>query len=104
MWLTHVGTGRRAPIDWWPVPGGNVLIHGETYEVLVGDERTAMDPTAEDPEAQPTLRVNHHMTCTSTRGRQPAVPLTDAEVAAWQAPAPDLDFARRAAGERPDED
>jgi hypothetical protein len=104
MWLRHVGTGKVAPIDWWPVPGGNILIHGETYEVLVGDERTAMDPTAEDPDARPRLRMNHHHPCQSNRGRAPAVQLTDADVAPWQQVAPDLDFARRAAGERPDED
>lgn len=101
MWLRHVGTGKVAPIDWWPVPGGNILIHGETYEVLVGDERTAMDPTAEDADAQPRLRMNHHHTCTSNRGRAPAP--TDADFAPWQREAP-LDAKQLAAGERPDED
>jgi hypothetical protein len=69
MWMRHVRTGKSAPIDWSPVPGGNILIHAvdDTYEVLAGSERAAGDPTVEDENATPTLRLNHWMTCSSTK-------------------------------------
>lgn len=67
--MRHVRTGKSAPIDWAPVPGGNILIHAadDTYEVLAGSERAAVDSTELDPNAHPTLRVNHWMTCSSTK-------------------------------------
>lgn len=99
MWLRHEGTGKVAPIDWDPVPGGNILIHGDTYEVLVGSERAACDPTELDPDAQPRLRVNHHMTCTSIRAR--ATTPSESDYAPWR---DRVDVKSLAAGERPDDD
>jgi hypothetical protein len=103
MWLRHVTTGKVAPIDWYPAPGGNILIHGETYEVLVGSERDAMDPTSQDIDAQPKLRYNHQSTCTSARGRgtTDATP-TAVQYAEWERPA--VDGKTLSTGEHPDDD
>lgn len=100
MWQRHEGTGKVAPIDWSPVPGGNILIHGDTYEVLVGSEREALDPTVLDENAVPTLRVNHWSTC--TRAPRSSGTPTDAQYADWRAHGPDIASLR--AGEKPDDD
>jgi hypothetical protein len=70
LWLTNVTTGKVAPINHLPVPGGNVAVDRNadgtlvgTYTVLAGADRDAADSTTEDLDAQPTLRLMHRLTC-----------------------------------------
>lgn len=77
MWLAHQRTGTLAPIDLEPVPGGNVLVHRSaagrligTYSIAGKDEVGLFDATAADPDARPTLHVNHWATCSSPTARR----------------------------------
>jgi hypothetical protein len=91
LWLTNTTTGKVAPIDPTPVPGGNIAIDRNTdgslvgtYSVLAGVDRDAADPTVEDYDAQPTLRLMHRLTCTSLpaamRGLRPPDDVDDLPV------------------------
>jgi len=81
LWLPNLASGRLAPINASPEPGGNVLLIGPPgnrlgYRVLGGDERDAADPTHADLDAQPLLHVNHWATCPSVRAaRRPPPPI-----------------------------
>jgi hypothetical protein len=59
LWLTHVGTGRMAPIDADPSPKGNIAIDLERgqYTVLSGEQLEEVRGRGEE------LRVNHFYTC-----------------------------------------
>lgn len=78
MWLESSATGKLAPIDTDPVPGGNVLVHRDTagrvlgtYSVIGAEERGLFDATeAVDADARPTLHLNHWATCTSPTARR----------------------------------
>lgn len=77
MWLEHVETHKLAPIDHDPAPGGNVIVHrgakGEllgTYSVIGKDEGTLFDTTVANPDARPSLHLNHWATCNSPTARR----------------------------------
>lgn len=78
LWLAYAGenkakVGRLAPIDAEPAPGGNVEVDrpAGTYRVI-GDpaQRSLLDPTLADPDARPTLHLNHWTTCSSPTARR----------------------------------
>jgi hypothetical protein len=58
MWLENAKTGRRAPIDFEPVPTGNIAIDDTGhYHVLAGKEREDAIGWNE------ALHLNHYVTC-----------------------------------------
>lgn len=72
MWLKHPKTGKLAPIDLHPVPGGNIAVdtkHG-TYTVISRDELTLFDTTRADEDANPNLHLNHYVTCSNVTARR----------------------------------
>lgn len=54
---THFETGKPAPIEVKPSDDGNILITGDTYEVVTKDEREKAKQRGF------VLRKNHFATC-----------------------------------------
>lgn len=61
-WRFHARTGKRAPVDKYPTPDGNVRLHKDgTYDVITKKERTAAtDLFADDDEPRYKL---HFASC-----------------------------------------
>lgn len=55
-WLKHAGTGKAAPIDAAPAPGGNCLLDraGGTYRLIAAPNRATFAGQ---------LHTNHFATC-----------------------------------------
>ena len=53
----HIGTGKPAPIEIQPSDDGNILVTGDTYEVVPAAERQRRR------ERGFVLRKNHFATC-----------------------------------------
>lgn len=72
IWLKHPGTGKLAPIDLHPAPGGNIVVNraAGTYTVVVPNDLALFDVTKTDVDAQPNLHFNHWVTCTSPTARR----------------------------------
>lgn len=78
FWLAHPTTGKLAPIDVAPQPGGNIIVHRDTagrltgtYSVVVKAEQGLFDATISvDIDARPTLHLNHWATCESPTARR----------------------------------
>ena len=68
LWVRHLRTGGRAPVDADPVANGNILVDEDNgrYLVLAGDDLKAAR-TAGTP-----LRLNHFVTCANPPERKPA--------------------------------
>lgn len=91
FWMPHVRTAKMAPIDWDPVPGGNIVpdFTAGTYSVLAGVDRDIADPTVLDEDANPTLFANHWSSCTSTHAHRPSTLAEVPKVGADWAAGPD---------------
>lgn len=65
LWVRHLRTGGRAPVDADPVANGNILVDEDNgrYLVLAGDDLKAAR-TASTP-----LRLNHFVTCANPPSR-----------------------------------
>lgn len=72
LWLRNTTTGKVAPIDAAPVPGGNVSVDLADcrYQVHGPLEQLQLDPTADAPDARPTLHLNHYATCSNLTRRR----------------------------------
>ena len=68
LWVRHLRTGGRAPVDADPADNGNILVDETTgrYLVLAGDDLAAAR-TASTP-----LRLNHFVTCANPPERKSA--------------------------------
>jgi hypothetical protein len=53
----HIGTGKPAPIEAQPSDDGNILVTGDTYEVVKKEEREMVKRRGF------VLRKNHFATC-----------------------------------------
>ena len=59
--VRHVATGKPAPIEIGPSDDGNILVTGDTYEVIAKEERSRVQ------ERGFILRKNHFATCEFAR-------------------------------------
>lgn len=66
LWVFHLRTGGRAPVDADPTESGNILIDEDTgrYIVLAGDDLTR------SRDAGDRLRLNHFVTCANPPDRK----------------------------------
>lgn len=71
--LRHPNTGKVAPIDEYPAPRGNIAINVRAGTYSVVTETAALfelDPSRVDDDANPTLHLNHWVTCTNATARR----------------------------------
>lgn len=72
-WLKYPSTGKLAPIDLAPAPGGNIVIDlaEGTYAIVPKDDLTLFDATkAAGDDAAATLHWNHWATCTNATAQR----------------------------------
>jgi hypothetical protein len=72
LWLRSTSTGKLAPIDAFPSPDGNVVVHADlgTYDVVKPEPEGLFAGDGAAAAIRPRLHLNHWVTCTNATARR----------------------------------